>query len=261
LKALKSEQSLNDFNERSDSTVLTGPSGHFNERRVSTVITRDDSAVAWLNCDEQYLPHTLEKVAAFFASHPKTDLLFGGMLVVDEAGELLACRKAMPMRRRFLEASYLYNYSCAMFFRESLWRKLGGFDTSFKNTGDEELIRRAMGCGGEGVRECGSVEVRSGVLDEYLSTFVYGEANLSSDPASVAEHERLKGRMAKPVRVALNVARLTEKFLRGGHVQRDAVEYEIYADSLAERKRFRSENPTCRWPDGAGAYLTKHRLG
>jgi len=219
------------------------------KHQLPTSNFRDDSVVAWLNCDEQYLPYTLEKVAAFFASNPKVDLLFGGMLVVDEAGELLACRKAMPMRKRFLEASYLYNYSCAMFFRESLWRKLGGFDTSFKNTGDEELIRRAVKLG-----------ARSAVLGEYLATFTYSDANLSSDPAAVEEHERLKSRMGKLLRFAINLMRLGEKFIRGGHVERGSIDYKIYADSLEHRTRFLAENPLCAWPGEVKPYLTKHRL-
>src|ERR1700731_1356139 len=32
---------------------------------------------AYLNCDEQYLPGTLAKVAKFFDTHPKLDVLFG----------------------------------------------------------------------------------------------------------------------------------------------------------------------------------------
>ncbi len=211
-----------------------------------------DSVIAWLNCDEQYLPGTLQKVAAYFKEHPDVDILFGGMLMVDAAGELLACRKAMPMRRLFLEASYLYNYSCSMFFRESIWRKLGGFDTSFKNAGDEDLIRRAIKYG-----------ARSAVLEDYLSAFVYGGTNLSSDPSAVLEHERLKnsgsvtGRLFK---LPLNLFRLLEKFARGGHVQRNPVAYELYAERLDIRSCFKSTYPSCRWPDESKPYLMSHRL-
>lgn len=211
-----------------------------------------DSVIAWLNCDEQYLPHTLEKVAAFFASNPDVDLLFGGMLMVDESGELLACRKALPMRRLFLEASYLYNYSCATFFRESFWRELGGFDTDFKNVGDEDLIRRAMRLG-----------ARSRVLGDYLATFAYDGNNLSSAATALEEHQRLK-RSASPVtrifKLPLNLLRLGEKFIRRGHIQKVPVEYEIYADSQEHRTRFVARNPSCRWPGEERPYLQSHRL-
>ena len=230
--------------------AFVGARGQSNQQPI----TRDsrDSVIAWLNCDEQYLPHTLGKVAAFFASHPETDLLFGGMLVVDGAGKLLSCRKAMPMRRMFLEASYLYNYSCAMFFRESLWRRLGGFDLDFRNAGDEDWVRRALRLG-----------AKTAVLDEYLATFAWSEGNLSSDPSAVEEHERLKAQNARWVngfRVPLNLLRLAEKFVRGGHIQKASIEYAIYADSLEHRTRFVSDRPSCRWPGENRPYLTKHRL-
>lgn len=213
---------------------------------------RDDSIIAWLNCDEQYLPGTLQKVADFFEANPDVDILFGGMLMVDEKGELLSCRKAMPMRRLFLEASYLYNYSCAMFFRRSLWKRLGGFDTSFRNAGDEELVRRALAAG-----------AKTAGLDEYLATFTYGEDNLSSDPAAVQEHERLKrssSLFARTFKLPLNLLRLCEKALRGGMSQLGPVEYAIYGSDPIARIRFSADHPGCKWPDETRPYLTSHRL-
>jgi hypothetical protein len=214
---------------------------------------RDGSIVAWLNCDEQYLPETLEKVADFFQHHPQVDILFGGMLMVDEEGSLLACRKAMPMRRAFFEASYLYNFSCAMFFRESLREHVGEFDPSFKNAGDEEWVRRAIQAGAQ-----------TAVVDDYLATFTYGQKNLSSDPAAVEEHERLKVRSSGLVngfKVPINLLRLAEKVIRGGHRQKGPLKYEIYQGDLSSRKAFVCEAPTCRWPDEPEPYLSRHRLG
>ena len=37
--------------------------------------------LAWLNCDEQYLPGALAKVADHFARHPRTDILFGDIIL------------------------------------------------------------------------------------------------------------------------------------------------------------------------------------
>ena len=212
----------------------------------------EGTIIAWLNCDEQYLPGTLGKVAEFFKEHPETDILFGGMLVVDENGELLSCRKAMPMRKTFLEASYLYNFSCAMFFRRSLWEKLGGFDTAYKNAGDEDLIRRALSAG-----------TRTAVLDEYLSTFTYRTDNLSSDPKAADEHARLKGEdglFVRSLKPLINLMRLAEKWMRGGHRQTGPIEYDIYFNGSEKRQHFVCENPTTRWPDHAYPYLLRHRL-
>jgi GT2 family glycosyltransferase len=211
-----------------------------------------DSVVAWLNCDEQYLPGTLAKVADYFEKHPDVDILFGGMLMVDEDGELLACRKAMPMRRLFLEASYLYNYSCAMFFRASLWEKLRGFDTSYKNAGDEDLVRRAL-----------KLNAKCYVLSDYLSVFTYSSNNLSSGGGALEEHEALKRSSswcARTFKLPINLARLAEKAARGGLIQQGPVEYAIYGNDLNARTRFRADHPSCKWPDESKPYLLKHRL-
>ena len=246
--ALNSFKTLNPSN----SVNLDNDLNAFNKRRDLTILTPDDSIVAWLNCDEQYLPGTLEKVTKFFETRPDVDILFGGMLMVDAEGELLACRKAMPMRRLFLEASYLYNYSCAMFFRESLWRRLGGFNASFKNAGDEDLIRRAL-----------KLKAKCCVLNDYLATFTYSDTNLSSDPMALEEHQRLKESAsfsAKIFKLSLNLLRLGEKFARRGHVQKTPVEYEIYAGNLDVRTEFKATNPSCRWPGEAKPYILNHRL-
>ena len=42
---------------------------------------------AHLNCDEQYLPGTLNRVAAIFEAQPEIDIVFGDALVVVRHGE------------------------------------------------------------------------------------------------------------------------------------------------------------------------------
>ena len=207
---------------------------------------------AWLNCDEQYLPGTLQKVVDFYATNPSVDILFGGMLMVNPEGEFLACRKAMPMRRNFLEASYLYNYSCAMFVRESLWKRLGGFDVEYENAGDEEWVRRAL-----------SIGAKSETLNDYLSSFAYSDQNLSSLGGALKEHEALKQRGSAASRIfklPINLLRLMEKGFRGGHIQKTPIDYEIYTKNTGERTMFEVATPTTCWPDAKKPYLLSHRL-
>jgi len=207
---------------------------------------------AWLNCDEQYLLGALQKVEAFLGESPSVDIFFGGMLMVDPEGEFLACRKAMPMRRNFLEASYLYNYSCSMFVRESLWEALEGFDVEYQNASDEEWVRRAL-----------SIGVKTATLNDYLSTFTYSDQNLSSVDRALEEHEALKhgGSAASRIfKLPFNLLRLMEKFFRGGHVQRAPITYEIYTKNNGDRMSFDVAKPTCCWPDEKKPYLLSHRL-
>lgn len=207
---------------------------------------------AWLNGDEQYLPGTLETVASFFEANPTKDLLFGGMLMVDEAGDLLSCRKAVPMRRIFLETSYLYNFSCGMFFRKPVFEKVGGFNPMFKNAGDEDFVLRLL-------REGAS----SATLDRYLATFVYAGNNLSSGQEALVEHEQIKTAhswVSRWFKRPLNVFRLAEKYIRGGHVQKEEVTYAIYAGEGLHRVEKVDSHPSCKWPDHARPYLSAHRI-
>lgn len=206
---------------------------------------------AWLNCDEQYLPGTLREVASFFGAFPAVDILFGGMLMVDPQGGFLACRKAMPMRRLFLEASYLYNFSCGMFIRKSFWDKIGGFNSEYHNAGDEELICRAL-----------RRRAKTAVYNRYLSVFTYSGENLSSNREALEEHEALKHAgvaAGRSFRLPINLLRLAEKAVRGGNVQKSPVVYEIYKDHQQKRCRVEVLRPVCRWPDAARPYLLSHR--
>jgi glycosyltransferase involved in cell wall biosynthesis len=225
---------------------------NFTNNQQRTTGNCDDPIVAWLNCDEQYLPGTLARVGKWFSENPAPDILFGGMLMVDPSGRLLACRKAMPMRRLFLEASYLYNYSCAMFVHGSFWKRLGGFDPAYRNAGDEELIHRAVSAG-----------AKTAVLREYLSAFTYSEDNLSSTRVALEEHEALKQTGSAVIRwfkLPINLLRLAEKAARSGHVQKTPVFYEIYTDDRSQRYRFEVDQPSCKWPGASQPYLASHRL-
>src|SRR5947207_15737324 len=43
--------------------------------------------VAYLNCDEQYLPGTLKAVATFFDEHPRVDAVVADTIVTDTKGD------------------------------------------------------------------------------------------------------------------------------------------------------------------------------
>ena len=43
--------------------------------------------LAYLNCDEQYLPGALAAVAEYFAAHPCVDMVLADTVVVDDAGD------------------------------------------------------------------------------------------------------------------------------------------------------------------------------
>jgi glycosyltransferase involved in cell wall biosynthesis len=206
---------------------------------------------AWLNSDEQYLPETLKLVNDFFNMHPETDILFGSMLMVDNRGELLAFRKAMPMRLSFLKASYLYNFSCAMFFRKELFLKLNGFNPNYKAGADMEFIYRAI-----------KEKTKTRNISRFLSTFTYNNSNLSSEKWAADEHEKLINEIGiknKVLRSLINLVRLTDKLFNDGYKCQTPLNYAIYTDDNKKRKKISCTKVSSKWPGHKKPYILKHR--
>ncbi|MDA3798789.1 MAG: glycosyltransferase family 2 protein [Kiritimatiellae bacterium] len=207
--------------------------------------------LAWLNSDEQYLPGTLKIVTEFFNKHPEIDILFGSMLIVDDQGELLAFRKSMPMRLSFLRASYLYNFSCATFFRRELFDRVGGFDSSFKASGDMDFVYKAL---------CSGAKTRN--INRFLSTFIYNKNNLSSTDVATNEHNSMNnaiGIKSQPIKIIINIARLLDKLFNDGYRCQTPLNYAIYKDNSNRRKDFSCSKASSKWPGHNKPYLFKHK--
>lgn len=137
--------------------------------------------VAWLNCDEQYLPGVLARVADYFARHPEVDMVFGNIVMVDERGEYLWHRKVQVPRLYHTLTCHLSTLSCAMFFRRRLIEPGGfHFDTSYRMVGDAEWMTRLLRAG-----------VRMAALGEFTSVFAQTGKNLSRDARAASEQIRL----------------------------------------------------------------------
>ncbi len=96
---------------------------------------------AYLNCDEQYLPGTLQAVEDFFATHPEVDVLFGDIVVVDAEGRYLCHRKVQPPLLAHTWTCHLSTLSCGMFFRHKLVDPGGHlFNSSYRSGGDGEWM-------------------------------------------------------------------------------------------------------------------------
>jgi glycosyltransferase involved in cell wall biosynthesis len=194
--------------------------------------------IAFIHCDEQYLPGALANVEQAFAADPELDLVIGDYLVVDANAKLLSFHRATPLRRNMILTDHLYDYTCAMFFRRRLWER-GGFDTSFHMLADADWLARLLKSG-----------LRTKLLSQFTSAFAITGENLSRSPVARHEEQRLRAsapawaRLAAPV---LRQVRHVEKLTRGGYASRP-IEYALYVDDAAERTAFRVERPSHRHP-------------
>jgi glycosyltransferase involved in cell wall biosynthesis len=135
--------------------------------------------LAYLNCDEQYLPGTLAAVGEFFDKHPDVDVVFGDFIAVDTSGDYLFHRKVMLPLKHHTRVSHLQTFTCATFFRRKI---IAGqqhfFNPRRRHVGDGEWILGLL-----------ERKTRLALLRRFTSVFTMTGANLSS--SEEARQERL----------------------------------------------------------------------
>ena len=195
---------------------------------------------AFLNCDEQYLPGTLARVAKAFAEHPDADLVAGNFLVVDAEQRLLAFRKVTPLRPAMILTDHLYAFTCALFFRRRLLDEGLWFDAELQDVADGEWVARVLARGHRAV-----------LVPEYLATFTFTGGNRSVGEVARAERRRaqailpLHWRLAAP---ALRAWRHLEKWRAGSYRSRP-IQYEVFVGENDEKRTVRrEERPGWRYP-------------
>ncbi|MCX7886414.1 MAG: glycosyltransferase [Verrucomicrobiae bacterium] len=196
--------------------------------------------LAYLNCDEQYLPGALAAVKEFFAAHPQTEVVFADTVVVDADGRFVAYRKAIVPCRAHVWVSLLPTPSCAMFFRRSIitQRKLF-FDANWRCAGDAAWMLKLLDQG-----------VRMAVLRRYTSAFTSTGGNLGSGQEALQEKKLLRATAPRWMRVLAPwwvVQHRLRKWWQGCYRQ-EPFAYEIYTLSQPDRRtRFEVAHPSFRW--------------
>lgn len=201
--------------------------------------------IAWLNCDEQYLPGALAKVAAFFESHPEVDVLFGDALLIGEAGELLSYRSAVLPSQLHLRLSHLATLSCATFFRRSVIERGFFLQTEWKSIADCIWILEMLKAG-----------VSMALLPEPLAAYTLTRQNLSQTSMACAEGTRWKQATITPwMRLLLPFAvafHRLKKLLHGAYTPRDVATRLYTLSSPAVRLPASARRLTFRWPRQGG---------
>jgi len=140
---------------------------------------------AYLNCDEQYLPGTLRRVADYFEQNPGVDVLFGDSIVADASLQPLAYRRVILPQRWHTLLRPLGILTCSTFFRRKLIEEGALFDTTWKITGDKAWILSLLDRG-----------YRMAVLHEPLAVYALTGVNLSQHEGIRAERVRWKGEVS-----------------------------------------------------------------
>lgn len=195
--------------------------------------------LAYLNCDEQYLPGTLAMVGEFFARHPEVDVLFGNIVMVDEHGGYLSHRKVQAPLLLHTWTCHLSTLSCAMFFRRRVvfdYHEL--FDPAWRDAGDAEWMLRLLKRG-----------VRMAALGRFTSTFTQTGVNMSAGANARSENRRLAQSAPAWVQTVKPLIILHHRLRRlcSGIYRQEPFAYAIYTPaSPRQRMLHQVDHPTFR---------------
>ncbi len=107
--------------------------------------------MAWLNSDDLLLPGSLRYVADYFAKNPDVDVVYGHRILIDEHDQEIGRWLLPPHNYEVLKwADYIPQET--LFWRRSLWEKVGGIDESFRFAMDWDLLVRFQNTGAKFVR-------------------------------------------------------------------------------------------------------------
>ncbi len=196
--------------------------------------------IAYLNCDEQYLPGALQSVAEYFDSHPEVEMVFGDAVAVDTQGEYLFHRKMLTPRLWHTWTCPLATLTCATFFRRSVIdaRRIL-FAPEWKIIGDNEWMLRVIQSG-----------ARQAVLRRFTSVFTQTGANLSLDARADEETRRFRATAPRLSLLLRNPVLLHHRLRRllGGVYQQEPFSFHLHTlSSPAARVRHEAARPTSRW--------------
>jgi len=182
--------------------------------------------LAWLNCDEQYLPGTLAKVAKWFDGNPKAEILFGDVVLVSSDGIPLGYRQAIRPLRGHVRNCFLPTFSAATFFRRTIVDAGHSFDPNFRAIADAVWVDGILGAGRQ-----------VGILNEPLAIFTQTGENLGQSSVSKDESAKWRGWGTKRSRLRRlfwsNLHSLRK--LRSGAYRSRNVEISIHLDATSGR--------------------------
>src|SRR5215469_2021679 len=137
--------------------------------------------LAYINCDEQYLPGALKTVADFFDAHPQVEAAFSDSIVIDSHGNYICHRPSLVPRKHSMWVRFPVLTS-GVFIRRSIVAERGIlFDTRWRDLGDYWWIREMVLRG-----------VRMAVLPELTSVFTDTGENMNLKPNAMRERQEKK---------------------------------------------------------------------
>jgi len=225
-----------------------------NERRVKAFIEKDSGMydavnrgfrraqgdiLAYLNCDEQYLPGALKRVHEFFEANPKIEVVYTDCIVIDSDGNYICHRPSLLPKKSSMWIRFPV-LTCGIFIRRSVIHKRGIlFDTQWRDLGDYWWVRELVLRG-----------VPMTVLPELTSIFTDtgDNMNLKANARREANEKwKVVPRLIKLLRPYFVLETRVRLAMRAAS-QRKPFDYSIFTTaSPTKRLNFHAAQPTTFW--------------
>ena len=195
--------------------------------------------LAYLNCDEQYLPGGLKAVHDFFKANPKAEVALAGTIVVDGDGKYICHRHLMVPHSTHVWYRFPILTSSVFIRRSVIYERGLLFDTRWRDLGDFHWVLALM-----------KNRVPMAVCDSFTSAFADTGENMNLKPNAIREKAETDAMIPIWARALKPVSILHHRLRRvaAGHFQLKPTTYRIYTKhSSTEREIFNVPKPTAIW--------------
>jgi glycosyltransferase involved in cell wall biosynthesis len=195
--------------------------------------------LAYLNCDEQYLPGALRAVHDFFDRHPQIEVALAGTIVTDGEGKYICHRHSLVPHPQHVWFRFSALTSSIFIRRRVIHERGIFFDTRWRDLGDFHWAQALM-----------KSRVPMKVLDHFTSVFADTGENMNLKPNAIrekAETDRMIPGWVKTLKPAWIIHHRLRR-LAAGHFALKPTDYSIYTlRSPEHRVLFEVPKPTAVW--------------
>lgn len=195
--------------------------------------------LAYLNCDEQYLPGGLKAVQDFFAAHPQIEVALAGTVVTDGDGKYICHRHQMVPHPQGVWFRFPILTSSIFIRRKVITERGICFDTRWRDLGDFHWVRALM-----------KNRVPMAACDAFTSAFADTGENMNLKPNAIREKAETDRMISGWVRASKPVWILHHRLRRlaAGHFHLKPTRYAIYTRQSPDRRViFDVPKPTAVW--------------
>ena len=195
--------------------------------------------LAYLNCDEQYLPGGLKEVHEFFETHPSIEVALAGTIVVDSSGNYICHRPSLVPNPHYFWLNFPVLTSSLFIRRRVIQERRIFFDTRWRDLGDLHWVRAVL-----------EHKVPMAALNRFTSTFTDTGENMNLKPNALRERVETFAMAPGWVRLLPYIANMHHfiRRLAAGHYFLQPTSYSIYTlQNPHQRIHFEVPKPTAIW--------------